>query len=130
LHAARPHGDRGPIAQSRPPAIFIAGSLGLDFLNSIATPVDTKGTEGLMDLSDNAAHILIVDDDKRIRDRLAQYLFENCFRVTAANDATCARASMRGLTFDLVLLDVMMPGKADSTSPVTSRPSPTSRSAC
>jgi hypothetical protein len=51
-----------------------------------------------MDLSDNAAHILIVDDDQRIRDRLAQYLFENGFRVTTANDATCARASMRGLT--------------------------------
>ena len=65
-----------------------------------------------MDLSDNAAHILIVDDDQRIRDRLAQYLFENGFRVTTANDATCARASMRGLTFDLVLLDVMMPGES------------------
>ncbi len=65
-----------------------------------------------MDLSDNAAHILIVDDDQRIRDQLAQYLFENGFRVTTANDATCARASMRGLTFDLVLLDVMMPGES------------------
>lgn len=65
-----------------------------------------------MDLSDNAAHILIVDDDRRIRDRLAQYLFENGFRVTTANDATCARASMRGLAFDLVLLDVMMPGES------------------
>ena len=69
-------------------------------------------SRGLMDLSDNAAHILIVDDDQRIRDRLAQYLFENGFRVTTANDATCARASMRGLTFDLVLLDVMMPGES------------------
>jgi len=65
-----------------------------------------------MDLSDNAAHILIVDDDRRIRDRLAQYLFENGFRATTANDATCARASMRGLAFDLVLLDVMMPGES------------------
>jgi DNA-binding response OmpR family regulator len=37
-----------------------------------------------MDLSDNAAHILIVDDDQRIRDWLAQYLFENGFRVTTA----------------------------------------------
>ena len=65
-----------------------------------------------MDLSDNAAHILIVDDDQRIRDRLARYLFENGFRVTTAHDATCARASMRGLAFDLVLLDVMMPGES------------------
>jgi len=65
-----------------------------------------------MDLSDNAAHILIVDDDQRIRERLARYLFENGFRVTTAHDATCARASMRGLAFDLVLLDVMMPGES------------------
>lgn len=65
-----------------------------------------------MDLSDNAAHILIIDDDKRIRDQLAQYLSESGFRVTTANDASCARASMRSLTFDLVLLDVMMPGES------------------
>jgi len=44
-----------------------------------------------MDFSDNAAHILIADDDKRIRDRLAQYLPESGFRVTTDNDARCAR---------------------------------------
>jgi two-component system, OmpR family, phosphate regulon response regulator OmpR len=65
-----------------------------------------------MDLSDNAAHILIVDDDQGIRDHLARYLLENGFRVTTANDAACARASMRGLAFDLVILDVMMPGES------------------
>ena len=37
----RPHASRGPILQHRPPAVFIADSLGLDFLNSLATPVDT-----------------------------------------------------------------------------------------
>jgi two-component system, OmpR family, phosphate regulon response regulator OmpR len=63
-------------------------------------------------LADNAAHILIVDDDQRIRDLLARYLFENGFRVTTATDATSARASMRGLAFDVVILDVMMPGES------------------
>ena len=62
-------------------------------------------------LPDNAAHILVVDDDQRIRDLLARYLFENGFRVTTATDAASARASMRGLSFDVVILDVMMPGE-------------------
>ncbi len=60
---------------------------------------------------DNAPHILIVDDDHRIRDLLSQFLAENGFRVTQANDASSARAAMRGLAFDLVILDVMMPGE-------------------
>jgi two-component system phosphate regulon response regulator OmpR len=64
-----------------------------------------------MDLSNNAAHILIVDDDQGIRDRLARYLLENGFRATTANDAASARASMRGLAFNVVILDVMMPGE-------------------
>jgi two-component system phosphate regulon response regulator OmpR len=63
-------------------------------------------------LPDNAAHILVVDDDQRIRDLLARYLLENGFRVTTATDAASARSSMRGLTFDLVILDVMMPGES------------------
>jgi two-component system phosphate regulon response regulator OmpR len=46
-----------------------------------------------------------------VRDRLARYLFENGFRVTTAKDATAPRASMRGLDFDIVVLDVMMPGE-------------------
>jgi two-component system, OmpR family, phosphate regulon response regulator OmpR len=63
-------------------------------------------------LPDNAAHILIVDDDQGIRSLLARYLFEKGFRVTTAVDAASARASMRGLTFDVVILDVMMPGES------------------
>jgi two-component system, OmpR family, phosphate regulon response regulator OmpR len=62
-------------------------------------------------LPDNAAHILVVDDDQRIRDALAQYLFQNGFRVTTAADAATARATMAGLVFDVVILDVMMPGE-------------------
>lgn len=63
-------------------------------------------------LADNAPHVLIVDDDQRIRDLLARFLQENGFRVTAAENATTARANMRGLSFDLLVLDVMMPGES------------------
>lgn len=62
-------------------------------------------------LPDNAAHILVVDDDQVIRDLLARYLFKNGFRVTTAADAMTARATMGGLVFDVVILDVMMPGE-------------------
>src|SRR5262245_62705104 len=58
---------------------------------------------------DNAPHILIVDDDSRIRDLLARYLHEHGFRVSTAIDAASARACMRSLSFDLLILDVMMP---------------------
>jgi two-component system phosphate regulon response regulator OmpR len=63
-------------------------------------------------LPDDAAHILVVDDDKRICDLLGQYLRDNGFRVTTAENAAAARASMRGLAYDLVILDVMMPGES------------------
>ena len=58
---------------------------------------------------DNAPHILVVDDDSRIRDLLARYLHGHGFRVTTAIDAESARATMRSLAFDLLILDVMMP---------------------
>ncbi|MET0689218.1 MAG: response regulator transcription factor [Methyloceanibacter sp.] len=58
---------------------------------------------------DNAPHILVVDDDSRIRDLLARYLQDHGFRVSTAVDAASARATMRGLSFDLLILDVMMP---------------------
>ena len=63
-------------------------------------------------LPDNAAHVLIVDDDQRIRDTLARYLFKQGYRVSIATDAASARAAMRGLAFDVVILDVMMPGES------------------
>ena len=63
-------------------------------------------------IPDDAPHILVVDDDQRIRDLLARYLVQNGYRVTTASDAATARASMRGLAFDLILLDWMMPGES------------------
>ncbi len=62
-------------------------------------------------LPDNAPHVLVVDDDQKIRDLLRRYLSEHGFRVTPAANAAAARAAMRGLTFDIILLDVMMPGE-------------------
>lgn len=63
-------------------------------------------------LPDDAPHVLVVDDDQRIRDLLARYLYENGFRVTTSKDAETAKAAMRGLSFDLVLVDWMMPGQS------------------
>ncbi len=63
-------------------------------------------------LPDNAPHILVVDDDHKIRALLGRFLASNGFRVTEACDAASARSHMRGLSFDLVLLDVMMPGES------------------
>lgn len=61
--------------------------------------------------ADDAPHLLVVDDDRRIRELLRRYLSENGFRVSAAEDAAQARARMAGLAFDLIVLDVMMPGE-------------------
>jgi two-component system phosphate regulon response regulator OmpR len=63
-------------------------------------------------LPDNAPHVLLVDDDQRIRELLGRYLQDSGFRVTTASDTQTARAAMRGLAFDLVILDVMMPGES------------------
>ena len=57
------------------------------------------------------AHVLVVDDDLRLRNLLQRYLAENGFRVTTADDAADARAKMRFVQPDLVVLDVMMPGE-------------------
>ncbi len=60
---------------------------------------------------DDAPHLLVVDDDTRIRNLLKQYLTENGFRVTVAGNAAEARRQLTGLDFDLLVLDVMMPGE-------------------
>jgi two-component system phosphate regulon response regulator OmpR len=61
--------------------------------------------------SDDAAHLLVVDDDRRIRDLLSRYLSNEGYRVSTAESAADARAKLKGLSFDLIVLDVMMPGE-------------------
>jgi two-component system, OmpR family, phosphate regulon response regulator OmpR len=57
-------------------------------------------------------HLLVVDDDARLRELLRRYLSDSGFRVTAAADASEARSSLASFAFDLVVLDVMMPGES------------------
>ena len=57
------------------------------------------------------AHILVVDDDDRIRDLVKQYLLDNKYLVTTATDAFNAKDKMEIIKFDLIVLDIMMPQK-------------------
>jgi two-component system phosphate regulon response regulator OmpR len=61
--------------------------------------------------ADDAPHLLLVDDDRRIRDLLSRFLAHEGFRVTTAMSAKDARAKLLGLHYDLLILDVMMPGE-------------------
>lgn len=58
------------------------------------------------------AHILVIDDDLRLRSLLSRYLQENGFAVSAAKDAENARMFLRQYDFDLLIVDVMMPGES------------------
>jgi two-component system, OmpR family, phosphate regulon response regulator OmpR len=62
-------------------------------------------------MSEPDVHLLIVDDDERIRGLLQKFLIRNGFLVSTARDAAHARRLLGGLEFDLVVLDVMMPGE-------------------
>ncbi|QGY01386.1 response regulator [Methylobacterium mesophilicum SR1.6/6] len=63
------------------------------------------------ELPDEAPHVLVVDDDRRLRELLARYLTDQGFRVTAAASAAEARARAQSVVFDAMVLDVMMPGE-------------------
>ncbi|WP_337268929.1 response regulator transcription factor [Oryzifoliimicrobium ureilyticus] len=63
-------------------------------------------------ISDDAAHLLVVDDDTRIRALLNRYLTESGFRVTVAGDGAEAQRKLKGLDFDLIIMDIMMPGES------------------
>jgi two-component system phosphate regulon response regulator OmpR len=71
----------------------------------------TPASYPIANVPDGAAHLLVVDDDARIRGLLARYLSEAGYRVTTAASAEEARGRLSGLTFDLLILDVMMPGE-------------------
>jgi two-component system phosphate regulon response regulator OmpR len=63
-------------------------------------------------LADDAPHLLVVDDDRRIRDLLSRFLAGEGYRVSTADTAADARAKLNSLSFDLLILDVMMPGES------------------
>src|ERR1700687_3788134 len=65
-------------------------------------------------LADDAPHLLLVDDDRRIRDLLSRFLLAEGYRVTTAGTAADARAKLEGLRFGLVILDVLVAGGADA----------------
>jgi two-component system phosphate regulon response regulator OmpR len=60
----------------------------------------------------DGAHILVIDDDVRLRELLRKFLSERGFRVTTASDSSDAEAKLGALAFDLLVLDVMMPGES------------------
>ena len=63
-------------------------------------------------MSEAQPHVLVIDDDKRLRDLIARYLTEQGYRVTPAVNAEDARAKLAGITFDLLVVDIMMPGES------------------
>jgi two-component system phosphate regulon response regulator OmpR len=64
-----------------------------------------------MNGQEDPAHILVVDDDARLRALLQRFLTEQGFRVSSAENAATARAALADMAFDLLVLDVMMPGE-------------------
>jgi two-component system, OmpR family, phosphate regulon response regulator OmpR len=70
------------------------------------------GVTSAPDLDLAEPHLLVVDDDARLRELLRRYLSDNGFRVTITADASEARSKLAGLAFDVVILDVMMPGES------------------
>lgn len=63
-------------------------------------------------MSEAEPHLLVVDDDARLRELLRRYLTDSGFRVTGASNASEARAHLASFAFDLIVLDVMMPGES------------------
>jgi two-component system phosphate regulon response regulator OmpR len=63
-------------------------------------------------MSEAQPHVLVIDDDKRLRDLIARYLTEQGYRVTTAVNAADARAKLAGITFDMLVVDIMMPGES------------------
>ena len=63
-------------------------------------------------MNSNILHILVVDDDDRIRELVKEYLEENNFLVTTAKDASDAKKKLEILKFNIIILDIMMPGES------------------
>jgi two-component system, OmpR family, phosphate regulon response regulator OmpR len=76
------------------------------------TPDRALGPEIAPALHDDAPHLLVVDDDRRIRELLSRFVAKNGYRVTLAGTADEARNHLRHFAFDLIILDAMMPGQS------------------
>jgi|TARA_B100002003_G_C14115451_1_gene536523 two-component system phosphate regulon response regulator OmpR len=63
-------------------------------------------------MNKNTFHILVVDDDDRIRELVREYLVKNNFEVTTAKDALDAKKKLEIIKFDILILDIMMPGES------------------
>ena len=63
-------------------------------------------------MNKKAFHVLVVDDDDRIRELVKQYLEENNFLVTTAKDSLDAKKKLEIVKFDILILDIMMPGES------------------
>src|SRR5471032_255744 len=72
--------------------------------------------------ADDAPHLLVVDDDRRIRDLLSRFLSTEGYRISTADSAAMARAKLASLSFDLLILDVMMPGESGFEFAKSNRP--------
>jgi two-component system, OmpR family, phosphate regulon response regulator OmpR len=77
-----------------------------------ADPSQREAPSAATNLADDAPHLLVVDDDRRIRALLSRFLRAEGYRVSTADTAQDARAKLEGLKFDLLILDVMMPGES------------------
>jgi len=77
----------------------------------VKLPASEHGSTNTSSVADDAPHLLVVDDDRRIRELIKRYLSTHGYRVTLAADAEEARNHLTGLEFDLLIVDVMMPGE-------------------
>jgi two-component system phosphate regulon response regulator OmpR len=77
---------------------------------SSAAPAPRRASQ--KPLGDHSPHVLVVDDDTRIRTLLSSYLAREGYRVTTAASAEAARAKLASIAFDALILDVMMPGES------------------
>ncbi|MCL6229336.1 response regulator [Bartonella bilalgolemii] len=68
-------------------------------------------TDHIQTLCDNAPHLLVIDDDTRIRNLLSQFLIKNGFRVSVSANSDEAKRQLKSLDFDLLIVDIMMPGE-------------------
>ena len=75
-----------------------------------ATSFDNRSVQDVSEIS-QLPHVLVVDDDRRLRVLLRDFLVDNGFLVATADDAADARAKLCHLDFDVIVLDVMMPGE-------------------